>query len=207
MSKRNISLGKKGRRLGCTITNNPKDSSIKRNYPPGQHGVKGRSKPTDYGLQLSEKQKLKFFYGNITEKKFRTIFKKAKYGRSSTGDQFISLLERRLDSFVRRAGWAVSAGDARQKVTHGFFLVNGKKVNIPSYELKAEDVVSVIADKKDHPSIKLSLEKSGTLHADYLEMSSDKSSATLVKFPMVDEVTYPFQLDKNKIIELYSRSV
>jgi small subunit ribosomal protein S4 len=207
MSKRLNAKYKCNRRYGANIWGRSKSPVVKRDYPPGQHGPKGAKRSTDYGVQLSSKQKLKFFYGNISEKQFRNIFRQAKYGRASTGDSFLSLLERRLDAFVFRMGWAPTPFAARQFINHGHILVNDRRVNIGSVRLCAGDVVAIKEKMHHHPMIIESLAQERSFFPDYVTMDESKRKATLTRLPEADEITYPFSFDRNKIIELYSRSI
>ena len=143
MSKRINAKHKIDRRLGENIWGRPKSPFNKREYSPGEHGQRRRGKLSDYGQQLRAKQKLKGYYGNITEKQFKSIYREAARLRGDTSEKLIGLLERRLDAIVYRAKFVPTPFAARQFVNHGHVLVNGKRVNIPSYRVKPGDVVSV----------------------------------------------------------------
>jgi len=149
---------KVSRRLGCSIWGNDKDPVIKRNYKPGQHSSATRSY-SDYGSHLMSKQKLKAHYGRISEKQFKNMFKLAFKKSGNTGENFVGLLESRLDVAVYRMGFAGSIFAARQLVSHKHVLVNGKKVNIPSYTLSENDVVSLCDKSKELPIVVHSIEK------------------------------------------------
>lgn len=209
MSKRLNAKYKCNRRYGSNIWGRTKSSVVKRDYPPGQHGPKGMKKLTGYGSQLAAKQKLKFFYGNLSELQFRNIFRQAKYGRGSTGDSFLSLLERRLDAFVVRVSWAVTPFAARQLINHGHVLVNGKKVNISSFRLSVDDVVSLKSGVEKYKVVAEAMsEEARAIFPDYISFEGEgKSSARLTRIPEGGEISYPFEVDRNKIIEFYSRCI
>ena len=141
MTKRLKSKHKVDRRLKSNIWGRPKSPFNSRAYPPGQHGHNKKGKPTDYGIQLQAKQKLKAYYGNINERQFRNIYKKAVMLKGDTGENLIGLLERRLDAVIYRAKFATTIFSARQLINHGHVKVNGKKVNISSYSVKEEDTI------------------------------------------------------------------
>jgi len=141
------------RRLGVALWGSSKDAYNKRNYPPGMHGSSIRKKNTEYGEQLLEKQKVKKYYGNIKEKQFKKIYREAYKKRGDTGEAFIGLLESRLDAFIFRVKFAPTIYSARQYVTHGHITVNKKNVNIPSYNLKPDDIVEVKEKYKKNDNI------------------------------------------------------
>jgi small subunit ribosomal protein S4 len=180
-----------------------KCSVQKRDYPPGQHAQR-RSKATDYGLRLREKQKLKRIYGNLMEKQFRSYFGKAERMPGNTGDNLVSLLERRLDSAVIAAGFALSRIHARMLVSHGHILVNGKRVDIASYQLRAGDVISPKQTDKSKRIVSEALEfnKSQTV-PDWLAVDNGKLEATVNSLPNREHFMHPIQLQM--IIELCSR--
>jgi small subunit ribosomal protein S4 len=180
-----------------------KCSVQKRDYPPGQHAQR-RSKATDYGLRLREKQKLKRIYGNLMEKQFRSYFGKAERMSGNTGDNLVSLLERRLDSAVIAAGFALSRIHARMLVSHGHILVNGKRVDIASYQLRAGDVISPKQTEKTKRIVSEALEfnKSQTV-PDWLAVDNGKLEATVNSLPSREHFMHPIQLQM--IIELCSR--
>lgn len=174
----------------------------KRSYAPGQHG-QGRKKVSEYGIQLREKQKARRVYG-ILEGQFRAYFDKAERQKGITGENLLVLLERRLDNVVFRLGFGASRNQARQLVRHGHFTVNGRKVNIPSYLIKADDVIQVSEKSKESPVIKQMAENLGnkTVPA-WLELAIENLSGKVVRFPNRDEIDTPVQ--EHFIVELYSR--
>lgn len=174
----------------------------RRAYPPGQHG-QGRKKVTDYGTQLREKQKVKRMY-NLLEKQFRGYFKKSARVKGITGENLLILLESRLDNMVYRLGFASSRNEARQMVTHGLFLVDGKKVDVCSFILKPGSVVEVREKSSKNPRINESLDavvRRGV--PDWLELDRDKLKGTIKALPTREDITMPIQ--ENLIVELYSK--
>jgi len=174
----------------------------RRNYPPGQHG-QGRGKLSDYGLQLREKQKIKRIYG-LVEKQFKSYFKEADRQKGVTGTNFLVLLERRLDNTVYRLGFANSRGQARQLVRHDHFLVNGRKVNIPSYLLRPGDSVSVAEGSRNLPAINESM---GAMPRRglpvWLDLDTSKYEGTFKVYPARDEMNLPVQ--EQLVVEFYSK--
>jgi small subunit ribosomal protein S4 len=179
-----------------------KCSFERRAYPPGQHG-QGRIKFSEYGLQLREKQKVRRMYG-LLEKQFRNLFDKADRLRGITGENFLGMLERRFDNVVYRAGFASSRSEARQLVRHGHFLVNDKKVNIPSLQLDKGDVISVREKSHNLTQVKASIEASKRREIpQWLDMSPAEFKATVRDLPARDDVGAP--VEERLIVELYSR--
>lgn len=174
----------------------------RRAYAPGQHG-QGRKKVSEYGIQLREKQKTRRIYG-ILEKQFRLYFDKAERQKGIAGENLLVLLERRLDNVVYRLGFAASRTQARQLVRHGHFTVNGHRVDIPSYLVKADDVVKIAEGSKESPVIKDAIEGIGqkTVPA-WLEVSAQEQSGKVLRFPSREEIDAPIQ--EHLIVELYSR--
>ena len=175
----------------------------KRSYPPGAHGSSFRRKVSEYGSQLREKQKVKRLYGML-EKQFRRLFKEASRRKGMTGENLLILLEHRLDNVVYRAGFASSRAEARQVVTHGHILLNGKKASIPSMRMKTEDVIAVKEKSQKNVQINSALEASlrkGT--SSWLEVDAKNFSAKVVSEPKREELTLPIQ--EQLIVELYSR--
>lgn len=197
--------GKIVRKLKINIFGNPKFDRIlsKRPYPPGQHGPTLRKKPSEYGMQLLEKQKAKYFYG-VSERQFRNYYKKASRMEGNTAENLIKLLERRLDIVVYRAGLAPTVASARQLVRHGHFLLNGKKVNIPSIQLKLNDKVEVKPKTKDKhlPIIEETLKQKKEF-PQWLDVNKASQTVSLVGEPIMEEAV-PF-INVNLIIELYSK--
>jgi small subunit ribosomal protein S4 len=178
----------------------------RREYGPGQHGQRRKGKMSDFGLQLRAKQKLKGYYGDLTEKQFRRIFAEAERRRGDTGELLIGLLERRLDAVVYRAKFVPTIFAARQFVNHGHIEVNGKRVNIPSYRVSEGDVIS-IRDKSRQLAIVL--ESVGLAERDvpdYLEVDHQKMTASFVRTPGLGDVPYPVQMEPNLVIEFYAQN-
>lgn len=174
----------------------------KRNYPPGQHGnAKRRGKKSEYAIQLMEKQKAKFTYG-VLEKQFRNMFKKATAAPGITGDVLLQLCESRLDNVVYRMGIAPTRSGARQLVSHRHILVNGKKVNIPSYQVKANDVVSVREKSKSLETISASLSNASHSY-EWISWNNDKMEGTFVSVP--SRIQIPENINTQFIVELYSK--
>ena len=205
MSKRLKSKYKINRRLRCNLWGRPKSPYNRREYGPGQHGQR-RRKPSDYSIQLQAKQKLKGYYGNIGEKKFHRYYEDAERVKGDTSENLIGLLERRLDAVVYQ-GEVRPDGfrRARQFVNHGHVRVNGKKVNIPSYQMKEGDVVEVRDKSK---AMALVLEAMASPERDvpeYISVDERKMAATFVRVPKLEDVPYPVQMEPNLVIEYYSR--
>ena len=179
-----------------------KCSISRRNYAPGQHGQK-RAKLSEYGTQLREKQKTKAFYG-VGEKQFRRYFDMASNTKGKTGEVLLQILESRLDNVVYRLGYGSSRAQARMLVTHGIFDVNGKKVNIPSYLVKAGDVIAVREIRKDNGTIKLSVEENASRPVPaWLEKDVENLSGKVIKLASRDEIDLP--VEEHLIVELYSK--
>ncbi len=180
-----------------------KCSIDRRTYPPGQHGQRRGGKISDYGLQLREKQKVRRLYG-LSEKQFRLFFERADRSKGVTGTTLLVMLERRLDNVVYRLGFANSRAQARQMAKHNHFLVNGKKVNIPSYQVKAGDVIEVREKSNNIEAITEAVEavvRRGM--PQWLELEKDKLKGTVKTMPVRDDITMPIQ--ENQIIEFYSK--
>jgi small subunit ribosomal protein S4 len=175
----------------------------KRNFPPGQHGKARRAKLSGYGLQLREKQKVKRIYG-VLEDQFRRYFEAAERTRGITGETLLQLLERRLDNVVYRLGLATSRAQARQFVRHGHFLVNGKKVDIPSYSVKPGDVIGVLARSQKNPTIEHAIEEvKGRGIPGWLAFDGASVSGRVVSVPTREQINLPVQ--EQLIVELYSK--
>ena len=203
MSKRVQSKYKIDRRLGCNLWGRPKSPFNKREYGPGEHGQR-RRKPTDFGTQLRAKQKLKGHYGNIGEKQFHRYYQEAIRRRGDTGENLIELLERRLDAVVYRAKFVPTVFAARQFVNHGHILVNGKRVNIPSYLVRDGDTVQVKAASQELPIVLQGIESVEREVPDYIDVNYKKLTATFVRGPKLADVPYPVQMEPNLVIEYYS---
>lgn len=193
------------RRLLVNLWGGEKDPVLVRNYAPGEHGSQKRIL-SDYAKQLNAKQKLKKYYGSITEKQFHNTYKKAQKKKGDTSENFIALLESRLDSFVYRCNFAPTIFAARQFVSHKHFLVNGKPVNIPSYVLTEGDVVEVREKSKQVTIILESIQNIKRPVPDYIQLNEKNLSAEFVKRPVLAEVPYPVLMEPNLIIEFYSSS-
>ena len=179
-----------------------KCSVTRRNYAPGEHG-QGRKKISEYGTQLREKQKTKAFYG-VGEKQFRKYFEMAENKRGITGEMLLQILESRLDNVVYRLGFGTSRAQARQLVNHGHFEVNGKKVDIPSYLIKAGDVITVRENKKDNKTIKENLEINAARPVpEWLEKDADKMQGKVIRLASREDVDLP--VEEHLIVELYSK--
>ena len=204
MSKRHSQKYKIDRRMGENIWGRAKSPVNNRAYGPGQHGQRRAGKLSDFGLQLRAKQKLKGYYGNITEKQFRRLFAEAMRRKGNTAENLIGLLESRLDALVYRAKFVPTVFAARQFVNHGHVKVNGKRVNIPSYMLKPGDVVEVRDRSKN---MALVLEALGSAERDvpeYIDLDAKAMSATYTRVPEFSEVPYPVKMEPNLVVEFYS---
>ena len=205
MSKRVRSKYKINRRLGCNLWGRPKSPWNTREYGPGQHGQRRRTKMSDFGLQLQAKQKLKGYYGNITEKQFRRTYSEAVKRRGDTVEALIGLLEQRLDAVVYRMKFVPTVFAARQFINHGHIKVNGVRVTIPSYRVKEGDMVEV---KEKSRNIPIVLEAGQLTERDvpeYMEVDFGKMKGKLVRVPEFSEVPYPVRMEPNLVIEFYSR--
>ena len=204
MSKRVRSKYKINRRLGENLWGRRKSPVNAREYGPGQHGQR-RRKPSDFGIQLAAKQKLKGYYGNITERQFRNTYEEAVRRRGDTIEQLIGLLERRLDAVVYRMKFVPTVFAARQFVNHGHVKVNGRRVNIPSYRVKEGDVIEV---KDKSKALALVLEASESPERDvpdYVEVDHSRMKGAFLRVPELADVPYPVQMEPHLVIEYYSR--
>lgn len=206
MTKISSSRYKVSRRLGISIWGDSKDALNKRNYRPGQHGSAPRMKLSYYGMKLKEKQKIKSYYGRITETQMRNIFEIAKKLRGNTAENFVSLLERRLDMVVYRLGFAPTIFAARQLVSHKHIQVNGKVVNIGSYRLKDGEVISLTEKGNEMTSTERFLNASTKEVPQYLKLDRAKKEGSFVRSPeSISEVPFPFTPNIEMIVEHYSR--
>ena len=205
MTKRLASKHKVDRRLKVNLWGRPKSPFNTRNYPPGQHGKSKKGKLSDYGTQLEAKQKMKFYYGNMNERQFRNVYRKAIQKRGNTTENLIGFLERRLDTVAYRAKFATTVFSARQLINHGHIKVNGKKVNIPSYLVKAEDIIEIKDKSKNIVTIVGALMNKEREVPDYIQMDEKNKKATLIRIPKFSEVPYPVIMEPNLVIEYYSR--
>ena len=205
MTKRLKSKHKVDRRLKANIWGRPKSPFNSRAYPPGQHGQNKKGKPTDYGIQLQAKQKLKAYYGNINERQFRNIYKKASMLKGDTSENLIGLLERRLDAVIYRAKFATTIFSARQLINHGHVKVNGKKVNIASYSVKEEDSIEIRDKSKELAIVDIALANKERETPEYIQMDEKNKRFKFVRVPKFEEVPYPIVMEPNLVIEYYSR--
>ena len=205
MTKRINSKHKIDRRLKINLWGRPKSPFNTRAYGPGQHGQSRQGKPSDYGIQLQAKQKLKGYYGNINERQFRNIYKKATMQKGDTGENLIGLLERRLDAVVYRARFSTTIFSARQLINHGHVKVNGKKVNIGSYIVNEEDTIEIRDKSKQLAFIDIALANKERETPEYILMDEKNKKVTFVRTPKFEEVPYPVVMEPNLVIEYYSR--
>ena len=205
MTKRLKSKHKVDRRLKVNLWGRPKSPFNTRAYGPGQHGQTKTSKPSDYGIQLQAKQKLKAYYGNINERQFRNIYRKALSKKGDTTENLIALLESRLDTVIYRAKFATTVFSARQMINHGHIKVNKKRVNISSYVVKDSDLIEVREKSKKLVSIEGSIQSKERDVPEYIQLDDKNKTAKLVRIPKFSEVPYPIVMEPNLVIEYYSR--
>jgi small subunit ribosomal protein S4 len=205
MTKRINAKHKIDRRLKVNLWGRPKSPFNTRAYPPGQHGQNKRGKPTDYGIQLNAKQKLKSYYGNINERQFRNIYRKAITKRGDTIENLIGLLERRLDTVVYRAKFTPTVFAARQLINHGHIRVNKKKVNISSYLVSETDIIEIKDKSKTLPIIDGSLTSKERDVPEYIQLDDKNKIVQLIRVPKFSEVPYPVIMEPNLVVEYYSR--
>lgn len=201
MSRYTGPRNKLARQVGedLNLKSNPLKLSRRINIRPGQHGAKGRRKLSDYGIQLKEKQKMKYIYG-ITEKQLRQLYSKASTSDLATGEQLISLLERRLDNVVFRLGWANTRAAARQLVSHRHLMVNGKRMDVPSYSVRVDDVINFKAKSASITSVAEALKEDNAI-PEWLEKK--QAAAKITRLPQRDDVTEV--IEEQLVIEYYSR--
>ena len=205
MTKRATSKFKIDRRMGESIWGRPKSPVNKRSYGPGQHGQRRAKKLSDYGTQLQAKQKLKGYYGNITERQFRRYYQEASRRPGDTGENMIGLLEKRLDALVYRAKFAPTPFAARQLVSHGHVKVNGKRVTIASYLIRESDTVELTAKARDMALVLEAAKSPERDTPDYLEVDHGKMTAKFLRTPKLSDVPYAAQMQPHLIVEFYSR--
>ncbi|SOH93321.1 small subunit ribosomal protein S4 [Monaibacterium marinum] len=206
MTKRTSAKYKLDRRMGENIWGRAKSPVNRREYGPGQHGQRRKGKLSDFGLQLRAKQKLKGYYGDLTEKQFRRIYAEAERLRGDTGENLIGLLESRLDAVVYRAKWVPTVFAARQFVNHGHVTVNGKKVNIPSYRVKEGDIIQI---REKSRQMALVMEAMGSSERDtpeYLDCDNSKLTTVFVRKPSLGDVPYAVQMEPNLVVEYYAKN-
>ena len=205
MSKRVEAKHKLDRRMGQNIWGRPKSPVNRREYGPGQHGQRRKGKMSDFGTQLRAKQKLKGYYANVTEKQFRRYYAEAIRQKGDSGENLIGLLERRLDAVVYRSKFVPTPFAARQFVNHGHVLVNGKRLNIPSYIVKDNDQVEVKEKSKQLTAV-LDAAQSGERDVpEYMEVDHRAMRGRFLRAPKLGDVPYPVQMEPNLVVEFYSR--
>ncbi|TNC50158.1 30S ribosomal protein S4 [Rubellimicrobium rubrum] len=206
MTKRTAAKYKLDRRMGENVFGRAKSPVNKREYGPGQHGQRRKNKLSDFGTQLRAKQKLKGYYGDLTEKQFKRIYTDAARVTGDTGENLVGFLERRLDAVVYRAKFVPTIWAARQFVNHAHVLVNGKSVNIPSYRVKEGDVIEVRAKSKQMGLIQEAIALTERDVPDYLEVDHNKLTATFVRQPGLSDVPYPVIMQPNLVVEFYAKN-
>ncbi len=204
MTKRHSAKYKLDRRMGENIWGRAKSPVNQRSYGPGQHGQRRKSKVSDFGLQLRAKQKLKGYYGSLTEKQFSRTYTEAARRKGNTSENLIALLESRLDAVVYRAKFVPTVFAARQFVNHGHVLVNGKRVNIPSYRVKAGDVVEVRERSRNMALVLEAMASAEREVPDYIELDAKALSARFIRAPELAEVPYPVKMEPNLVVEFYA---
>ena len=205
MTKRIRAKHKIDRRLSENVWGRPKSPLNKRQSRPGQHGERRVSKLSDFGQQLRAKQKLKGYYGNISERQFFRLYDEASRLKGSTSEHLIGLLERRLDALVYRAKFVPTVFAARQFVSHGHVTVNGRRVTIPSYRVRVNDVVEVKEKARQLPLVLEAIKSAERDIPDYVEVDQNKLSAKLTRVPALSDVPYPVTMEPNLVVEFYSR--
>lgn len=204
VDRRNGSKYKICRQLGENLWGRDKCPTNKTPTGPGQHGAR-RKRLTPYGIQLREKQKLKGYYGNISEKQFRIIFEKASKIKGDTSENLVGLLESRLDAVVYRSNFVPTVFAARQFINHKHVMVNGKVVNVPSYRVKPGDVIEVRERSRAIPMVMGAVEKMEREVPEYITVNVSDWKTTYNRMPQFKEVPYPVQMNPNLVVEFYSR--
>ena len=205
MTKRHQAKYKIDRRMGQNIWGRPKSPINKREYGPGQHGQRRKGKLSDYGVQLRAKQKLKGYYANMSERQFRGIYEEARRVKGDTGATMIGLLERRLDTVIYRAKFVPTVFTARQFISHGHVLVNGRRVTVSSFRVKVGDLVEV---KEKSRQLALVIEATQLAERDvpdYIDVDHTKMSAKMARVPAFSDVPYAVQMEPHLVVEFYSR--
>lgn len=205
MTKRLQAKYKIDRRMGQNIWGRPKSPVNRREYGPGQHGQRRKQKLSDFGVQLRAKQKLKGYYGNISERQFNNIYKEAVRRRGDSSQNLIGLLESRLDAIVYRSKFVPTVFAARQFINHGHIRVNDKRVNIPSYRCKPGDVISVKDSSRELALVLEAIQSNERDVPEYITADHNKMAATFVQTPAFGDVPYPVQMEPNLVVEFYSR--
>ncbi len=194
------------RRYGENLWGRPKRFLTNRLYGPGEHGQSRRRRPTDYGIQLAAKQKLKGYYGNMTERQFRRTYEEAYKRRGDTIENMIGLLERRLDMAIYRMKFVPTVFAARQFVNHGHVRVNGRKVDIPSYRVAPEDAIEIKESSRELPLVLEAVAAAERDVPDYMEVDFDRMKGAYRRVPIFAEVPYPVRMEPNLVIEYYSKA-
>jgi small subunit ribosomal protein S4 len=192
--------------MGENIWGRPKSPVNRREYGPGQHGQRRKAKLSDFGIQLRAKQKLKGYYGDLTEKQFRRIFSEAERIRGDTGENLVGLLESRLDALIYRAKFVPTMFAARQFINHGHILVNGRKVNIASYRVNEGDTIEVREKSKQIPLVMEAVALAERDVPEYVSVDHSKMSANFVRTPAVSDVPYPVIMEPNLVVEFYAKN-
>ncbi|MEP3275626.1 MAG: 30S ribosomal protein S4 [Stappiaceae bacterium] len=205
MSKRHSAKYKLDRRMGENIWGRPKSPANRREYGPGQHGQRRRGKLSDFGVQLRAKQKLKGYYGNISEKQFLRTYKEATRLKGDASENLIGLLESRLDAVIYRAKFVPTVFAARQFVNHGHIKVNGRRVNIPSYRVRPGDTIEVREKSKQLALVIEATQLAERDVPDYVTADHNKMTATFGQIPQLADVPYPVLMEPNLVVEFYSR--
>jgi small subunit ribosomal protein S4 len=205
MSKRHAAKYKLDRRMGQNIWGRPKSPVNRREYGPGQHGQRRKGKMSDFGTQLRAKQKLKGYYGSISERQFRGYYAEAIRMKGDSGENLVGLLERRLDAVIYRAKFVPTVFAARQFVNHGHITVNGRRVNIPSYQVKAGDVIAVKEASRQLVIVLEAVQLAERDVPDYIAADHSKMSAQFTRVPTLSDVPYAVQMEPNLVVEFYSR--
>ena len=205
MTKRISAKHKVDRRLKVNLWGKPKSPFNTRNYPPGQHGQNKKGKPTDYGVQLNAKQKLKSYYGNINERQFRNIYRKAIKKKGDSTENLVGLLETRLDTVIYRSKFAPTVFAARQLINHGHFRVNKKKVNVSSYTVREDDLIEIKDKSKSLNIIEGCLGSKERDVPEYIQLDTKNKTTKLVRIPKFSEIPYPTVMEPKLVIEYYSR--
>jgi len=206
VTKRTSAKYKIDRRMGENIWGRAKSPVNKREYGPGQHGQRRKNKLSDFGTQLRAKQKLKGYYGDLTEKQFRKIYAEAERVKGDTGEMLVGLLERRLDAVCYRAKLVPTVFAARQFVNHGHVTVNGIRVNIASYRVKEGDIIAVREKSRQMAMILESSQLTERDVPDYLEVDHGKLTVRFVRTPALGDVPYPVQMEPNLVVEYYAKN-
>jgi small subunit ribosomal protein S4 len=205
MTKRIQAKYKISRRIGENLWGRAKDPVEKRAHAPGQHGLTRRRKGSSYGIQLMEKQKLKGYYGNITERQFRRVYAEAARRKGDTSEHLVGLLERRLDAVVYRMGVVSTVFAARQFVSHGHIRVNGRRVNVASYSVKEGDEIEVKESSRQLTFVLEALKSPERRVPDYIEFDDKAMKGKFIRTPKLTEIPYPIVMQPNFVVEFYSR--